>query len=140
MAQPESPQRDGTKPKRTAWPWPARCTVSSSGDWRLRTEDWRLRTVDCGLRIRNSHNQHRVAVAVKAIFVSDSLAIRGKDLLAASECRDQHQERRPRQMKVRNETLYHAKAMGGMNEQRGAASGRLHAPGCIDRQRLERTS
>src|SRR5688572_14792160 len=106
MAQPEPSQRAGPA-LNTGWPWPTAVhgwlRTEDGGprtvDRGPRTEDRGLRTVDRGLRTvdrgpwtedrgprtedHHSHNQHRVAVAVKAIFMSDSLAIRGKNLLAA---------------------------------------------------------
>ena len=65
----------------------------------------------------DSEDEHRVAVAVKAIARGDGLAIRGEDSIAAGECGDEHQQRGSRQMEVGNQTGYKAELMAGMNEE-----------------------
>jgi hypothetical protein len=72
-------------------------------------------------QLRASQDQHRVAVAVEVVSALDGCAIRGKDSLSTCECRDQHEQRRSRQMKVGDEPLDDAKAMTGVNEERRAS-------------------
>jgi hypothetical protein len=49
---------------------------------------------------RKSQYEHTVTIAVKAIAISDGVAVRAKDQVATSERAYQHQQRRPGQMKI----------------------------------------
>ncbi len=51
------------------------------------------------------NNQHRVAVAVKPVFLVNCLLIRLLDQLFSAKCASQHKERSPRQMKISKEAI-----------------------------------
>src|SRR6185503_6731365 len=69
----------------------------------------------------------------------DRFAICGEDALAASEGRDQHQERRSRQVEVRHQALDDTKLMPRMNEETRAPVRREDQTARINWQRFERT-
>src|ERR1044071_6455385 len=85
-----------------------------------------------------SEYQHGVTVTIEAIAAVNGLPVRLEDSFASSECRNEHQQRRARQMEVRDHRVDELEAVSRMDEQRGFAAARLHvALGC-DRQRFKR--
>ena len=59
-----------------------------------------IRSVGC------LEDQHRIAVATKAVAAGDSLAVGIEHTLAADERGDEHQQRRTRQVEVRDQAAH----------------------------------
>jgi hypothetical protein len=69
-----------------------------------RTHTGRLKPATTGSSVTpeiDLQNQHRIAVAVEPVPLRDRLAVSLEHALPAGECGDEHKQRRPRQVKVR---------------------------------------
>src|SRR4051812_32035259 len=86
----------------------------------------------------NLRYQHRVAVAVEPVPLRDRRIICGTDAIAARERRDQHQQRRLRQVKVRQQPADHAKLRARIQEEIGIAGARDDGPVSGSRHCLQR--
>src|SRR5437773_11049692 len=64
-----------------------------------------------------SDDQHAVAVAVKAVALGDRVAVCGEYGRSGSERGDQHDQRRSRQMEVRQKAADRAKLITRQNEE-----------------------
>ena len=82
-------------------------------------------------------HSHRIAVGVEAVRALDRLRISGHGTLVSAERGDQHQQRGPRQMKVRKQAVHDFERVGPTDEQIRRPAARHH--GAIRRDdRLER--
>src|SRR5262249_51348885 len=73
------------------------------------------------LAIGISEYHHRVAIAVETVLSLNGSHISLAGQFNAGECVDQKQQARPRQMKVRDESVYSLERVGRVNEQIGFA-------------------
>src|SRR3954469_12638512 len=80
------------------------------------------------------YDQHRVAVAEESILLPHGLAVGGEDAVEAREGRDQHEERRARQMEVGEEPVDRAEPVAGRDEEIGRA-GPCAEPAAVARRR-----
>src|SRR5260370_33655133 len=68
-------------------------------------------------------NQHAVSIAVEAVSGRHRATISGKHKLASRQCANQHQERRAREVKIREKLIDHRESMTWTNEDiRGSPS------------------
>src|SRR5690242_18256155 len=80
-----------------------------------------------GLEEGALQQQHGVAEAVETILPRNGLLIGPRDQLTPGEGADQRQQRRARQVKVRNHHIYHAELVARRDEEpRAPAIGRYH--------------
>src|SRR5207248_10986629 len=68
-----------------------------------------------------SYDQRRIAVAEEAVPVPDRLPVRGEDPVGPRESAHQHEERRSRQVEIREETVHGAEPVAGSDEEVGGA-------------------
>jgi len=61
-------------------------------------------------------NQHRIPIAVKTVPLLDGFFVGGQNSFSAGKGGDQHQKRRPRQVKIRHHGVNRLKFMPGKNE------------------------
>src|SRR6476646_1770371 len=71
-------------------------------------------------------DQHRVPITVEPIPLLHRFTVRPKHPLAAGECGDEHQQRRARQMKVRDHRVDELKSVTRVDEQRRLAAAGKH--------------
>src|SRR5262249_37187979 len=67
---------------------------------------------------RESQDQHRVAVAIEAVALADRLVVGAAQQLVAAKGAHQNQQRRTREMKIRQQNVDAAKLVGGADEER----------------------
>ena len=70
--------------------------------------------------------------------LGDGVAIRGEREVTAGKSRHEHQERRPRQVEVRQQRVDDREAVPGVDEQLGLRRCRPATPSCSVRRRLQR--
>src|SRR5690242_9895257 len=67
-------------------------------------------------------DRHRVAVRVEAVAGLDRFAVRAHRQLIARECSDEHDERRAREMEVRDQAIHRAKCIRRTDEEASVTS------------------
>src|SRR5712692_2334694 len=87
---------------------------------------------------RGSEYQHRVAVAVKSVSIDNSGSVRGQQPLATRKGGDQHEQRRPWQMKVGQQSADDPEIEPWKNEEVGLPRARRDASTVRARHGLER--
>src|SRR6266542_7070305 len=69
------------------------------------------------IAVRMSFEQHRIAIAKKAVPPGDCVSIRSANRLYARKCRNEHQQCRFRQMKIGEQAIDDTEAESGRDEQ-----------------------
>ena len=83
-------------------------------------------------------DQHRVAVAVEPISLLHRVPVRVEHQLAAGERADEHEQRRLRQVEVRQKSAQDLEVKSRVNEERRLPRVRPHAPAVFLRHRFKR--
>src|SRR5882672_4149601 len=100
----------------------ARALLTREASGYVRTPDRSNSSYSNG--IGRSEYQHRIAVAVKPVALLNGLGIRVQHTFATGKRGHEHQQRRPRQMKVRDHAGHELEGVTGMDEE-----ARLAGPG-----------
>src|SRR5438874_12659807 len=91
------------------------------------------RCVMVNFRGRSSFYEHRVAVGKEAIALLDRVTIRTQHRLTSRKGANQHEERRLRQVEVRQQTIDHAELETGIDEKLRLARARPARGGTLER-------
>ena len=86
------------------------------------SETTRIDLLEC------SNDQHAISVAEKSVFLANRLPIRLEDQVFARESTNEHEQRRFRQVKIREEGIDGLKLVRRENENIGFSGARLEAP------------
>src|SRR5438552_8203286 len=89
-----------------------------------------MRNSECGMddrasiphstfHIPYSNDRHRIAIAVEPIPLLNGFPVRPHHVLIARERAHQHEQRRARQVEVREQPVHRTERVRGMNEQPG---------------------
>src|SRR6185369_3246888 len=68
---------------------------------------------------RPSHHQHGIAVAVEPVAAAHGFPIGAQNAFPAGKSRHQHQQRRLRKVKVRDQAVHQAEPVPGVDEEAG---------------------